>query len=73
MTRVTDSRTMPLPPWMTDLTALDLLLSVAETGSVGRAAQVHGIPLPSDVLASLRLFAADSLFLLSSRGASSMF
>ncbi|WP_250036570.1 LysR family transcriptional regulator [Paractinoplanes maris] len=43
---------MPLPPWMTDLTALDLLLSVAETGSVGRAAQVHGITQPS---ASARL------------------
>ncbi|GIE84428.1 LysR substrate-binding domain-containing protein [Actinoplanes regularis] len=38
---------MPLPPWMNDLPALDLLLSVAETGSVGRAAQVHGITQPS--------------------------
>ncbi|AGL16423.1 LysR family transcriptional regulator [Actinoplanes sp. N902-109] len=43
---------MPLPPWINDLPALDLLLSVAETGSVGRAAQVHGITQPS---ASARL------------------
>jgi DNA-binding transcriptional LysR family regulator len=38
---------MPLPPWISDLPALDLLLSVAETGSVGRAAQRHGISQPS--------------------------
>ncbi|GGK95292.1 LysR family transcriptional regulator [Mangrovihabitans endophyticus] len=38
---------MPLPPWISDLPALDLLLSVAETGSVGRAAQAHGITQPS--------------------------
>ncbi|WP_433383217.1 LysR substrate-binding domain-containing protein [Actinoplanes sp. CA-142083] len=38
---------MPLPPWISDLPALDLLLSVAETGSVGRAAQAHGISQPS--------------------------
>ena len=43
---------MPLPPWVSDLPALDLLLSVAETGSVGRAAQIHGITQPS---ASARL------------------
>jgi DNA-binding transcriptional LysR family regulator len=43
---------MPLPPWISDLPALDLLLSVAETGSVGRAAQAHGISQPS---ASARL------------------
>ncbi|MEU5726988.1 LysR substrate-binding domain-containing protein [Micromonospora sp. NPDC047738] len=43
---------MPLPPWISDLPALDLLLSVAETGSVGRAAQAHGITQPS---ASARL------------------
>ncbi|NUR69288.1 MAG: LysR family transcriptional regulator [Hamadaea sp.] len=43
---------MPLPPWISDLPALDLLISVAETGSVGRAAQVHGITQPS---ASARL------------------
>ena len=45
-------RTMPLPPWMNDLPALDLLVSVAETGSVGRAALAHGITQPS---ASARL------------------
>jgi DNA-binding transcriptional LysR family regulator len=38
---------MPLPPWISDLPALDLLLSIAETGSVGRAAQRHGISQPS--------------------------
>lgn len=43
---------MPLPPWISDLPALDLLVSVAETGSVGRAAQAHGITQPS---ASARL------------------
>lgn len=43
---------MPLPPWISDLPALDLLISVAETGSVGRAARVHGITQPS---ASARL------------------
>jgi DNA-binding transcriptional LysR family regulator len=37
---------------VSDLPALDLLLSVAETGSVGRAAQMHGITQPS---ASARL------------------
>ncbi|MFE2615190.1 LysR family transcriptional regulator [Micromonospora chalcea] len=43
---------MPLPAWISDLPALDLLLSVAETGSVGRAARAHGITQPS---ASARL------------------
>jgi DNA-binding transcriptional LysR family regulator len=43
---------MPLPPWTPDLTALDLLLSVAELGSVGRAASAHGVSQPS---ASARL------------------
>ncbi|SDT24313.1 LysR family transcriptional regulator [Actinoplanes derwentensis] len=43
---------MPLPPWISDLPALDLLISVAETGSVGRAAHAHGITQPS---ASARL------------------
>lgn len=43
---------MPLPPWMADLATLDLLVSVAELGSVGRAAQAHGISQPS---ASARL------------------
>jgi DNA-binding transcriptional LysR family regulator len=41
-----------LPPWTPDLPALDLLLSVAELGSVGKAAAAHGISQPS---ASTRL------------------
>ena len=41
-----------LPTWTPDLPALDLLLSVAELGSVGRAAAAHGISQPS---ASARL------------------
>lgn len=41
-----------LPPWTPDLPTLDLLLSVAETGSVGRAATAHRISQPS---ASTRL------------------
>ncbi|HEU4567193.1 MAG TPA: LysR family transcriptional regulator [Marmoricola sp.] len=41
-----------LPPWTPDLPSLDLLLSVAELGSVGRAASAHGISQPS---ASARL------------------
>jgi DNA-binding transcriptional LysR family regulator len=41
-----------LPPWTPDLASLDLLLSVAELGSVGRAAETHGISQPS---ASARL------------------
>ena len=43
---------MPLPPWMADLPTLDLLVSVAELGSVGRAARAHLISQPS---ASARL------------------
>lgn len=43
---------MPLPPWAPDLPELDLLLSVAELGSLGRAAEAHGIAQPS---ASARL------------------
>lgn len=43
---------MPLPPWMADLATLDLLVSVAELGSVGRAAEAHLISQPS---ASVRL------------------
>ena len=43
---------MPLPPWTPELSALDLLLSVARLGSVGRAAAEHGISQPS---ASARL------------------
>jgi DNA-binding transcriptional LysR family regulator len=41
-----------LPTWTPDLSALDLLLSVAELGSVGKAAAAHGISQPS---ASARL------------------
>lgn len=41
-----------LPTWTPDLPALDLLLSVAELGSVGKAAAEHGISQPS---ASARL------------------
>jgi DNA-binding transcriptional LysR family regulator len=43
---------VPLPAWTPDLATLDLLLSVAELGSVGRAATAHGISQPS---ASARL------------------
>src|SRR5579875_2763125 len=43
---------MPLPPETPELVDLDLLLSVAELGSVGRAATAHGISQPS---ASTRL------------------
>ncbi|KZM71701.1 LysR family transcriptional regulator [Nocardia terpenica] len=38
---------MPLSPRVPDLSALDLLLSVIELGSLGRAAQAHGISQPS--------------------------
>jgi DNA-binding transcriptional LysR family regulator len=38
---------MPLPPWTPDLPALDLFLSVAELGSIGRAAAAHGLSQPS--------------------------
>lgn len=38
---------MPLPPWTPDLRALELLVSVAELGSVGKAAKVHMISQPS--------------------------
>ena len=41
-----------LPPWTPDLPALDLFLSVAELGSVGKAAAAHRISQPS---ASARL------------------
>lgn len=43
---------MPLPARSPDLTSLDLLLSVVETGSVGKAATLHGMTQPS---ASARL------------------
>src|SRR6201995_2562284 len=38
---------MPLSPRVSDLTGLDLLLSVARTGSIGRAAAEHGISQPA--------------------------
>jgi DNA-binding transcriptional LysR family regulator len=41
-----------LPPWTPDLPALDLLISIAELGSLGRAAAAHQISQPS---ASARL------------------
>jgi DNA-binding transcriptional LysR family regulator len=38
---------MPLAPWTPDLPALDLLVSVAELGSVGQAARAHHISQPT--------------------------
>jgi DNA-binding transcriptional LysR family regulator len=38
---------MPLPSRVSDLTSYDLLLSVAELGSIGRAAKAHGMSQPS--------------------------
>jgi DNA-binding transcriptional LysR family regulator len=38
---------MPLPSRVTDLTSFGLLLSVAELGSIGRAAKAHGMSQPS--------------------------
>src|SRR6201992_1960917 len=38
---------MPLPARVSDLTGFDLLLSVARTGSIGRAATEHGAPRPA--------------------------
>jgi DNA-binding transcriptional LysR family regulator len=38
---------MPLPPRVSDLTSFDLLLSVAELGSIGRAAAAHGMSQPA--------------------------
>lgn len=38
---------MPLSPRVPDIGALDLLLSVARLGSLGRAAQAHGISQPA--------------------------
>ncbi|HYZ52203.1 MAG TPA: LysR family transcriptional regulator [Streptosporangiaceae bacterium] len=43
---------MPLPPRVSDLTSFDLLLSVAELGSIGRAAAAHRMSQPA---ASARL------------------
>lgn len=61
-----------LPTWTPDLTALDLLVSVAELGSVGKAAAAHGISQPS---ASARLSRLErqlgvSVLVRSSRGSS---
>ncbi|MFJ2766802.1 LysR family transcriptional regulator [Streptomyces sp. NPDC087300] len=49
---------MPLSTRIPDLAALDLLLSVVELGSLGRAAQVHSISQPS---ASARIRLLESL------------
>lgn len=38
---------MPLPAWVPELSVLDLLVSVAETGSLGRAAAAHSISQPA--------------------------
>ncbi|MDQ0280523.1 LysR family transcriptional regulator [Rhodococcoides fascians] len=38
---------MPLPPHVADLTSIDLLLSVAELGSIGRAGHAHGMSQPA--------------------------
>jgi DNA-binding transcriptional LysR family regulator len=46
---------MPLPSWTPELPTLDLLLSVAELGSVGKAAAAHGISQPSASERLLRL------------------
>jgi DNA-binding transcriptional LysR family regulator len=44
---------VPLPTWTPDLASLDLLLSVAELGSIGQAAEAHRLSQPS-VSARLR-------------------
>src|SRR2546430_15337846 len=38
---------MPLPARVSDLTGFDLLLTVARTGSIGRAAGEHGVSQPA--------------------------
>lgn len=38
---------MPLPTWTPELASLDVLLSVAELGSIGRAAEAHRLSQPS--------------------------
>lgn len=38
---------MPLSPRVSDLSSFDLLLSVAELGSMGRAAKAHGVSQPA--------------------------
>jgi DNA-binding transcriptional LysR family regulator len=45
----------PLPTWTPDLPALDLLLSIAELGSLGKAAAAHGISQPTASARLLRL------------------
>ncbi|RKN43979.1 LysR family transcriptional regulator [Streptomyces hoynatensis] len=47
---------MPLPPGTPELDVLDLLVSVAETGSLGEAARRHGISQPA---ASMRISALE--------------
>ncbi|WP_067719904.1 LysR family transcriptional regulator [Nocardia yamanashiensis] len=47
---------MPLPPGTPDLEVLDLLVSVAELGSLGAAARRHGISQPA---ASMRISALE--------------
>ena len=48
---------MPLPARVSDLTGFDLLLSVARTGSIGRAAAEHGVSQPA-ASARMRLLEA---------------
>ena len=48
---------MPLPVRVSDLTGFDLLLSVARTGSIGRAAAEHGVSQPA-ASARMRLLEA---------------
>lgn len=38
---------MPLPPHVADLTSIDLLLSVAELGSIGQAGRAHSMSQPA--------------------------
>lgn len=38
---------MPLPPHIADLTSMELLLSVAELGSIGQAGRAHGMSQPA--------------------------
>ncbi|GLZ81667.1 transcriptional regulator [Actinorhabdospora filicis] len=47
MISTTASSTPPLSPRVPDLPTLDLLVSVARLGSIGRAASAHGISQPS--------------------------
>lgn len=63
---------MPLPRWTPDLASLDLLLSVAELGSVGRAATAHQLSQPSAStrLARLERQLGVALLIRTSRGSS---